>query len=810
MGIFKQGLAEEVWADTYKWETDQNVMDTFRRVAKDIASNEKDPVFWEEEYFKILKTFSYVPGGRIISNAGTGLKGTSYVNCFVSGFEGENQDSIEGIYTELKRQAKILKSEGGYGFCVSALRPRGAYIKGIGVESPGAVKMLDLWDTSSAVITSGNLEKKKKKAKGKGKIRKGAMMVVYHCSGPDIEDFVKAKQEPGKLTKFNMSVLITDDFMDCIKNNKPWNLEFPVTEHPQYNKEWDGDLQAWKKKGYPVNIWKTYEDANELWDLITKSTFDKSEPGVIFIDRINQLSNLSYCEKINSTNPCLVGETLVAVADGRGHISIEQLAEEGKDIPVYCLDNEGKACIRYMREPRITGYNQPIYKITLDDGNIVRATGNHKLRLNSGEYVELLQLKVGDSLKIMNSYKRKMYNKKESSFYPYKQLEGSQPFFEHRQIAAFFNNCDIPRGYVVHHKDFNSSNNSPENLEIMTRVDHDKLHGEAIKGDANPKVRAQTEWSNGKWANYRAKMSKSTSGLRNGKSLGYTNEDLKDIALEFTKELGRRFSTKEWQNYALEKGYPSQFSKWRNNHFGGVCGFSKWAALTLGYENVDSDPRQIKAYQALLEQGYNCEIIDGKINYIKNCELCGEEYKTAVRTTAYCSKGHSAKGGAVTASKNPKNKENRKRIGQENIEKTKKFQTKTYLDLKFKLKRNIEKREWVGECRRRGGPYTLNKNNAFKNFKELKGYAETYNHRILKIELDGCSNVYNGTVDEYHNFFFGGFKQEPKHNRNKHKDLIVDLNSRQCGEQPLGVNSACVLGAINLTQYVNQNNTDFN
>ena len=207
---FKQPLSFQVWHDTYKWETDKTVYDTFRRISKHVASIEKDKSKWEEKYYDLLNGFKYVPGGRISSNAGTGLSGTSFVNCFVSGFRGNDQDSISSIYEELSRQAKILKSEGGYGINFDTIRPRGSYIHGIGVESPGTVEIMNLWDTSSNVITSGSGNKS---TKGKNKIRKGAMMGVMSCWHPSIEEFIVAKQQPGKLTKFNLSILVTDDFM---------------------------------------------------------------------------------------------------------------------------------------------------------------------------------------------------------------------------------------------------------------------------------------------------------------------------------------------------------------------------------------------------------------------------------------------------------------------------------------------------------------------------------------------------------------------------------------------------------------------
>ena len=324
---FLQPLSHDVWFSTYKWETDTNVHDTFRRVAKFVASVEPSEVrnVWEERYFALLDSFKFVPGGRITSNAGTGLNGTCLINCFVSGFQGEDRDSIEGIYHEVARQAKILKSEGGYGCNFDVLRPRGAFVNGIGVRSPGVVKLMDLWDTSSEVITAGEGGK----TKGKNKIRKGAMMGVMSCWHPSIVDFITVKQNVSKLKRFNLSVLITDEFIQAVKHHKPWSLEFPRTTYEHY-RAWDGNLAHWKKCGHPTEVWHTYEDANELWDLIIQSTYTKNEPGVLFESRINTLNNLAYCEYITATNPCGEQPLPVGGACVLSSINLTQYVKEGK------------------------------------------------------------------------------------------------------------------------------------------------------------------------------------------------------------------------------------------------------------------------------------------------------------------------------------------------------------------------------------------------------------------------------------------------------------------------------------------------
>ena len=304
---FTNDFSEETWYQKYKLATDNSIEDTWERVAKDLASIEADTVKWTKEFFSILKDFKFVPGGRITSNAGSGLEGTTYINCFVDGFTASDQDSIEGIYTALMRQAKILKSEGGYGFCVDTLRPCGSHIGGIANQSPGAVKFLELWDKSSEILTSGSGKKNRKDEKNF--IRKGAQMVTLSCWHPDVVEYIEAKKTPGRLSKFNMSVLCTDAFMSAVENDEPWKLVFPNYE--KYNKEykqtWDGNLLAWKKligKKDATVTYHTFDSARELWDLVMDNTYNRNEPGVLFVDNMNTMNNLYYCEHISATNPC--------------------------------------------------------------------------------------------------------------------------------------------------------------------------------------------------------------------------------------------------------------------------------------------------------------------------------------------------------------------------------------------------------------------------------------------------------------------------------------------------------------------------
>lgn len=235
-------------------------------------------------------------------------------NCFVDGFEGQDLDSIEGIYDTLLKQAQILKSEGGYGFCADIMRPNGAHIKGIANQSPGSVKFLELWDKSSEIITAGS--NKQSRDDEKNFIRKGAQMVTMSCWHPDIVEFITAKETPGRLTKFNMSVLCTDNFMSAVQNDEPWDLVFPNYEaySKDYKKHWDGNLDKWVELCNAEDalvVYHSFKSARELWDLVMTNTYNRNEPGVLFVDTMNKMNNLKYCEWVNATNPC--GEQVLPI-----------------------------------------------------------------------------------------------------------------------------------------------------------------------------------------------------------------------------------------------------------------------------------------------------------------------------------------------------------------------------------------------------------------------------------------------------------------------------------------------------------------
>ncbi|MCP4328721.1 MAG: adenosylcobalamin-dependent ribonucleoside-diphosphate reductase [Alphaproteobacteria bacterium] len=261
-------ISQQIWDMKYRLKgpdgapTDGAIEDTWHRVAAALAEPETDRAVWTERFYETLTDFKFLPAGRILAGAGTGRDVTLF-NCFVM---GAIPDDMGGIFEHLKQAALTMQQGGGIGYDFSTLRPKGAPVKGVGADASGPLTFMDVWDAMCLTIMSAGY-------------RRGAMMGTMRCDHPDIEAFIAAKHEAGRLRMFNLSVLVTDAFMAAVKEDAPWELSFNGTIH----------------KNLP---------ARELWDKIMRATYAYAEPGVIFIDRINRRNNLYYCEEIHATNPC--------------------------------------------------------------------------------------------------------------------------------------------------------------------------------------------------------------------------------------------------------------------------------------------------------------------------------------------------------------------------------------------------------------------------------------------------------------------------------------------------------------------------
>lgn len=497
-------------------------------------------------------------------------------------------------------------------------------------------------------------------------------------------------------------------------------------------------------------------------------------------------------------NPCVVGEALVSVADGRIHVPISVLAEEGKDVPVYCYDGKGEIVIRTMRNPRVTGYKSKILKVTMDDGSFVRVTPNHKIRLSSGEYIEARMIQVGDSLKTKTRYASSIKwicndDKRHGNYWWICDGQRKNKA-EHRIIAESLLGRKLKAGEVVHHKDRNGFNNTIENLEVMHRNEHNAIHRESMLGDNNPMRRAKTEWSEQEWETYRKKQSIANSGSNNGNFGGLSHEEVRNHALVLTRRLGRRFNNPEWMDYARDNGVPQRLSKWRLDEIGSFSKLSLWAAMECGIEYADARPDAVKTCQSLLSQGYDAFVRDDIVFIRRVCENCGEifEVRGRCREISFCSQKCSSKN-------NWKTHKDKILMGMERSHVVKKDnlrieQMKVFTGLKFKIGRTPEKKEWVEECQTSKISSEICRDSSpFRYWRDLKSQAVMFNHRVVSVVDDGIDTVYNGTVDEFHNFFTGGFESKTEDGNRK----MVYINNMNCGEIFLRSKSCC-----NLTEVV--------
>ena len=307
-----QDASMDIWDTKYRLKTkegeavDQNIDETYKRVARalsEVEQGKKNQELYYKEFLWALRQ-GVIPAGRIISNAGAQehKPATSTINCTVS---GSINDSMDDILGKVHEAGLTLKAGCGIGYEFSTLRPKDAYVSGAGAYTSGPLSFMDIYDKMCFTVSS---------AGG----RRGAQMATFDIGHPDVIDFIRAKREDGRLRQFNLSLLITTEFVEAVKNDAPWALSFPVTEKEMQQDKLDlnnSEQIIWRdlpnKDGYIVNndglvacrVSRTIQ-ARRLWDIIMASTYDYAEPGFILIDKVNEMNNNWFCETIRATNPC--------------------------------------------------------------------------------------------------------------------------------------------------------------------------------------------------------------------------------------------------------------------------------------------------------------------------------------------------------------------------------------------------------------------------------------------------------------------------------------------------------------------------
>src|SRR3972149_5082668 len=295
-GTALDGVRKRVFLDRYSLKDESgNPLEDYpeqmwRRVAKGVAQTEKDGkrrVVWEKNFYSAMEAFKFVPGGRILSGAGTGFAVT-YYNCYVL---PSPSDSRDGIIDNLKQMVEIMARGGGVGINLSSLRPKGTRVKKVNGFSSGPCNWAELYSLATKDIIQ------------QGGSRRGALMLMLWDWHPDIEEFITVKQDLSRINGANLSVNVSDSFMEAVEEDADWPLVFPDRTDPDYDTKWDGYLPNWIAKGKKTVVHKTIK-ARALWDLIAGAAWQSAEPGVVFMERYNKWFNNYYFEHVNCVNPC--------------------------------------------------------------------------------------------------------------------------------------------------------------------------------------------------------------------------------------------------------------------------------------------------------------------------------------------------------------------------------------------------------------------------------------------------------------------------------------------------------------------------
>lgn len=475
--------------------------DMYIRVASAIAKVERTRELqekWALKFYDIMATNRFLPNSPCLMNAGRRLGMLSA--CFVLPV----QDNLEDIFSSVKATALVQRAGGGTGFNFSNLRPNGSIVKSSGGTTAGPLSFIDVFSQATSTIQQGAF-------------RRGANMGILHIRHPDVVDFIRAKEDLKRWQNYNISVAMTDEFMEELELH-------PDNIHKVSHKEWgDGALyyRPFEQPHKPIAFKdRTSEDlascgylpwtVKDTWNLICTRAHNTGEPGLFFIDEANKNNPVAHLGKIEATNPCITGDTNILTVDGP--VSIKELVdgnciacngtgtwgqdghngndigcnqcdatgrEDKKLIQLFAWDPDSKLpVIRTGYNPRLTGYNSELLEVEFDSGLKVRCTKNHNFRTFRGEKIEAQALTVGQSVRAFSISKHRDGHLRAHGWVANKTVHQ----WVHRMVWEQANG-EIPEGYVIHHKDGDPRNNKLENLELLSAYDHQSEHYETRKAN---------------------------------------------------------------------------------------------------------------------------------------------------------------------------------------------------------------------------------------------------------------------------------------------------------------------------------------
>ncbi|WP_338593677.1 adenosylcobalamin-dependent ribonucleoside-diphosphate reductase [Paenibacillus sp. Y5S-9] len=368
-------------------KTPEEMWDRLAKAMASVESTADQRATWESKFRSVLEDWKLVPGGRIAAGAGASDELTLF-NCYVI---PSPQDSRGGIMKTLTEMTEIMARGGGVGINLSSLRPRRAVVKGVNGSSSGSVSWGGLFSYTTGLIEQGGS-------------RRGALMLMMNDWHPDVLDFITVKQTMGQVTNANLSVCVSNAFMEAVKQDGDWDLVFPDTNDPDYDTEWNGDMQQWKAAGHSVVHYRTLK-AREIWHTIIESAWKSAEPGVVFMEYYNQMSNSWYFNPIICTNPCgeqglpgwgvcnLSAINLSKFYDETNHdVAWDELAETTR-ISARFLDNVIDATPYHFEENRLN--QQRERRVGLGTMGLAELMIKLRIRYGSPESLEFLDKLYG-------------------------------------------------------------------------------------------------------------------------------------------------------------------------------------------------------------------------------------------------------------------------------------------------------------------------------------------------------------------------------------------------------------------------------
>lgn len=789
--------------------------DLVSRIVNHVCKNEDEKIK-SEIYNLILNTY-FLPNSPCLVNAGAKSKSQGCLACFVTKSPEDCWSSENvGMAENIAIFGHIARRGGGVGVSLSKIRPEGSTVFGSAhAKACGPIEHMRMLSEVMASITQSGF-------------RGMAMMATLKADHPDIFKFIVCKQRERALKtllkedpfghynqivnnidsqlqiildkfihNFNISVVVTDEFMKRVENDEEWELKF-------------NDV-----------VYDTVK-ARDIFNSIAENAWKNGDPGLLFYDAMNNSPYKYSGQEIDATNPCFSGDTLVAVADGRNFVSIKQLAEEGKDVPVYCCDPKtNNIHIRWGRNPRKTRNNAQLCKVKFDDGGSIITTPDHKILKRNGDYEKVNNLCVGDSVMTMTKFE---YVSHRSRYYGIVKGDGDSTKPEHKMIYEFNNSCEIDsEQFVIHHKDFNGSNNQISNLEKMSYNDHSSYHRQFN----NP----MTTWYKNATLEEKQKHHERMSAVTSGKNNGmYGKTHSNETKFKIGKKTKDRSSDPEY----IEKLSKSISDFWKNNEM----------------ERQKCSKRIKNNWESGKYDSMKSPMVT------KKCECCGKEFiekEYIAKSKRFCSSKCvgkcfslipeevainnviqfiSEKGFYPTASiwDNYKNSIcsreviRRKCGGFINVcEKL--VDNGIFADIVKNSKMSVKLISaaivnWTIKNGRNPSLYDINKDICNKDtIKKYGGFdyimkhasylinKHYVNHKVISVEmLDKTSDVYNITVDDFHNLCI--LSSHIKKEYGKKRDVVSRYSTivyKNCGEQPMPGNfSCCNLGSIDVSKYYDE------